>query len=216
MVPPLAGMSVESREISPFSIMAVGMKVESMSDQLPLQNSSASVNGKPRRGRLHFIRAIGEKPRWLQAIYLLFVVVCLNAVLMYNREKQMIFIAGGVDETGDDSLQGQYSAGAEEHVVSQSYGSTMYGGGIHTHRDKKKKPTESSPSASKKFEKLQPAPDGTKDMNLKLSTKKGGSRSDMAGFSIYVMSDTPVSSKQRVAYLDLLFISLMDNPISLV
>ena len=169
-----------------------------MTTHLPLQNSNGGDHTRIKRGG-GTLRAVAEKPRWLQAIYLLFVGVCLNAVLTYNREKQLAILAEKESATAassdTDDVDGsngiQYSAGAEEHVVSSSYGSSMYGGSIHTHRDKKSK-IKGSSSTSKKQPKIEPVPDGTKDLALKLSKKPGGSTTDIAGFGIFAMSDTPV------------------------
>mmetsp|Transcript_60950 Transcript_60950/g.149240 ORF Transcript_60950/g.149240 Transcript_60950/m.149240 type:complete len:466 (+) Transcript_60950:234-1631(+) len=176
-----------------------------MMTQLPLQNNNGGDHTKIKRGGGGALRAIAEKPRWLQAIYLLFVGVCLNAILTYNREKQLALLAGeeaaatasSITHDNDNGLGGiQYSAGAEEHVVSSSYGSSMYGGSIHTHRDKKSK-IKGSSSTSKKQPKIEPVPDGTKDLALKLSKKSGGSTTDMSGFRIFAMSDTPMIDWQE-------------------
>lgn len=208
MVPPLArSVQITQQRVSPQSTSPLVLKNEDDTLHLPMQNNDISTSlddGKSRRGigrggwGLHVVRSIAEKPRWLQAIYLLFLIVCLNAVLTYNRQKRLVRMTAGDGDKSEESLDLHYSAGAEEHVVSQSYGSSMYGGGIHTTRQKSKsKAASSSTSASKKFQDIRPPPDGTKDLNLKLDKKHGGSKSDFGGFSIYVMSDTPVSNKSR-------------------
>tara|TARA_B110001452_G_scaffold131973_1_gene109635 strand:+ start:238 stop:552 length:315 start_codon:yes stop_codon:yes gene_type:complete len=88
---------------------------------------------------------------------------------------------------GNDGMEIQnYSAGAEEHVVSQNYGSSMYGGSVHTSRTKSKKHSTSKA----KLDNILPKADGSKDYN----NKKGKNR-DFHEFSFYVITDTPVRKK---------------------
>ena len=100
-----------------------------------------------------------RKPSWLIAIYVLFVLVCLNAVRTYENQKRLLLEV--VKESGgNDGMEIQnYSAGAEEHVVSQNYGSSMYGGSVHTSRTKSKKHSTSKA----KLDNILPKADGSKD-----------------------------------------------------
>lgn len=127
---------------------------------------------------------------------MLFLVVCINAVLTYNQKKQIIVTIenGGGNSNNNDASSS--SAGAEEHVVSQSYGSSMYGGGIHTTRSKSDAlgSTKRNATRQAKLENIYPRPDGSQDLNLKLLEKpKGGSKTNFGAFSLYAMTDTPVS-----------------------
>jgi len=126
-----------------------------------------------------------RKPSWLIAIYVLFVLVCLNAVRTYENQKRLFL----KESEGNDGMEIQnYSAGAEEHVVSQNYGSSMYGGSVHTSRTKSKKHSTSKA----KLDNILPKSDGSKDYN----NKKGKNR-DFHEFSFYVITDTPYTDWQE-------------------
>lgn len=88
----------------------------------------------------------------------------------------------------DGTLEVSSSAGAEQHVISANYGSSMYGGGIHTSHGKTRK-TPNQATRIAKLENINPKPsDGSKDMNL------GRLQGDFGAFSFYAMTDTPVRS----------------------
>ena len=131
--------------------------------------------------------APAKKPAWLLVIYTLFVLVCLNAVRTYQNQKQLLRLELHEREQ-NDNLKIQYSAGAEQHVVSSNYGSSMYGGSIQAADSTKKK--KKKPARETSFENVKPRPkDGSRDYIIR---KPGYISSNFSGFSFYVMSDTPV------------------------
>lgn len=91
----------------------------------------------------------------------------------------------------NENIELQYSAGAEEHVVSSNYGSSMYGGSIRAAATTKKK----KPPREITFQNIKPkSTDGSGDFIVR---KSGPSTSDFNGFSFYVMTDTPVRNIKR-------------------
>ena len=153
-------------------------------------SASSDAPGGPRS------RAEEKRPLWLLAIYLLFLLVCLNAARTYRDQKRLVRLQ--IEErTRSDGEELHYSAGAEEHVVSSNYGSSMYGGSIHAAASpgvKKRKPVRPV-----NFDNVRPKPsDGTKDYNTELQREDGKHPpSDFGGFSFYAMADTPVRNKKR-------------------
>mmetsp|Transcript_15759 Transcript_15759/g.32282 ORF Transcript_15759/g.32282 Transcript_15759/m.32282 type:complete len:447 (+) Transcript_15759:120-1460(+) len=136
--------------------------------------------------------AQAKKPVWLLVIYALFILVCLNAVRTYQNQKHLLRLELEEREQ-NDKLKMQYSAGAEQHVVSSNYGSSMYGGSIRaadsTKKRKKKQARETT------FENVKPRPkDGSRDYIIR---NPGYNSSDFSGFSFYVMSDTPYTDWQE-------------------
>jgi uncharacterized protein (DUF2164 family) len=116
----------------------------------------------------------------------LFGLVCVNAVLTYQRQKRLIEASLRNGLTDDDEIEEFSSTGAEEHVISANYGSSMYGGGIHTSRSQSKKKKKDT---TKVVLSVSPKPsDGSKDLNRKRRDR----RTDFHAFSIYIMTDTPV------------------------
>jgi hypothetical protein len=121
--------------------------------------------------------------------------VCWNAVRTYKRQRD--FVRSTLAEQTPDVEQDSggtisYSAGAEEHVVSSNYGSSMYGGGIHTARSQPKTTPTRGARMAKLDKSINPKPsDGTHDFNARKKTQVESS--DWNGFSFYVMTDTPVS-----------------------
>jgi len=141
-----------------------------------------------------------RKPLWLWCVYVVFGLVCWNAAKTYQRQKELVLSTlqqTNYEESFDDESENgiSYSAGAEEHVISANYGSSMYGGGIHTSRAKPKKtPTRGARMA--KLQNIYPKPsDGKKDFNV--VKKKKIASSNFNGFSFYVMTDTPYNDWQE-------------------
>ena len=134
-----------------------------------------------------------RKPAWLIAIYALFILVCLNAVRTYENQKKIVQSKIAESEH-NDSLEIHDSAGAEQHVVSANYGSSMYGGSIHTSRTKSKSNSKITDAAllAKLENSILPKPS---DGSMDYITKAGNNSSDFNGFSFYVMTDTPVRIK---------------------
>ena len=135
-----------------------------------------------------------RKPAWLIAIYALFILVCLNAVRTYENQKK--FVQSKIAESEhNDSLEIHDSAGAEQHVVSANYGSSMYGGSIHTSRTKSKSKSKTTDAAllAKLENSILPKPS---DGSMDYITKAGNNSSDFNGFSFYVITDTPVRIKE--------------------
>jgi hypothetical protein len=137
-----------------------------------------------------------KKPLWLYGVYLLFGLVCFNAFLTYRRQKEFVRSTLMQNDIMDDTVNADgtisYSAGAEEHVVSGNYGSSMYGGGIHTARSKPKTEPTRGARMAKLENNVEPKPsDGSDDFNAR--KPKAAASSDFEGFSFYVMTDTPVS-----------------------
>lgn len=141
-----------------------------------------------------------RKPLWLYGVYFLFGLVCLNAVRTYNQQRAFVRSALAENDLMDDSVNEDgtisYSAGAEEHVVSGNYGSSMYGGGIHTARGKPKTEPTRGARMAKLENNIQPKPsNGTADFNAR--KPKAAASSNFEGFSFYVLTDTPVSTKEK-------------------
>jgi hypothetical protein len=139
-----------------------------------------------------------RKPFWLYCIYVLFGLVCWNAVRTYCRQKEFVrsTLSSTDNDLLDDSITSEgtisYSAGAEEHVVSGNYGSSMYGGGIHTARSKPKTEPTRGARMVKLENNVKPKPsDGSADFNTRKSNV--AATSDFEAFSFYVLTDTPVS-----------------------
>jgi hypothetical protein len=146
-----------------------------------------------------------RKPAWLIAIYALFILVCLNAVRTYENQKR--FVQSKIAESEhNDSLEIHNGAGAEQHVVSANYGSSMYGGSIHTSRTKSKSKSKSKPTDAVLLAKLEnsilPKPsNGSMDY---ITTKAGNNNPlDFNGFSFYVMTDTPVRKRNTHTIINL-------------
>jgi hypothetical protein len=144
-----------------------------------------------------------RKPLWLYCVYVLFGLVCLNAVRTYHRQKEFVrftlssndndFLDDNINQDGTIS----YSAGAEEHVVSGNYGSSMYGGGIHTARSKPKTEPTRGARIVKLENNVNPKPsDGSADFNAR--KPKAAETSDFEAFSFYVLTDTPVSFRKEI------------------
>ena len=144
-----------------------------------------------------------KKPAWLIAIYVLFVLVCLNAARTYQSQKQLVRLQIEEREHNDSlEIHDSNHGGGEQHVVNSNYGSSMYGGAISaagSSTKKKKKPARSRVTA---FESIRPKPsDGSQDYNNYIIKNKAGNHSDSIssnfnGFSFYVMTDTPVRRKK--------------------
>ena len=125
--------------------------------------------------------ATSRKPVWLYAIYALFFLVCLNAFKTYQEQNELVRLR--MEEESDEA-EINYSAGAEEHVVTTGVGSSQYGGSMKAAQSGVKKKTK---IAGTKFESIRPEPsDGTNDYATQHPPL------DFEGFSIYVMADTPV------------------------
>mmetsp|Transcript_5707 Transcript_5707/g.16331 ORF Transcript_5707/g.16331 Transcript_5707/m.16331 type:complete len:446 (+) Transcript_5707:152-1489(+) len=132
-----------------------------------------------------------KKPVWLLAIYALFVLVCLNAVRLYLDRKRVVRLER-MELEKNDNLELLYSAGAEQHVVSSNYGSSMYGGSIRAADSTKKK---KKPARETTLENIKPKPkDGSSDYIVR---KPGKDLSDFNGFSFYLMADTPYTDWQE-------------------
>jgi hypothetical protein len=149
--------------------------------------STSTFGGSPR------------KPFWLYCVYVLFGLVCWNAIRTYYRQKEFVrsTLSANNNDFMDDSINQDgtisYSAGAEEHVVSGNYGSSMYGGGIHTARSKPKTEPTRGARMVKLENNVEPKPsDGSADFNSR--KPKAAATSDFEGFSFYVLTDTPVSA----------------------
>ncbi|KAL3904268.1 MAG: hypothetical protein SGARI_004997 [Bacillariaceae sp.] len=140
-----------------------------------------------------------KRPLWLYCVYLLFALVCWNAVRTYQRQRD--FVRSALEEQQQDDIVMEdgtisYSAGAEEHVVSGNYGSSMYGGGIHTARSKPKTTPTRGARMAKLEKSINPKPsDGSSDFNARKPKKVASS--DWNGFSFYVMTDTPYTEVQQ-------------------
>ncbi|OEU22169.1 hypothetical protein FRACYDRAFT_232322 [Fragilariopsis cylindrus CCMP1102] len=136
-----------------------------------------------------------RKPVWLIAIYALFILVCLNAVRTYENQKKIVQSKIAESEH-NDSLEIHDSAGAEQHVVSANYGSSMYGGSIHTSRTKSKSKSKTTDAAllAKLENSILPKPS---DGSMDYITKAGNNSSDFNGFSFYVITDTPYTDWQE-------------------
>jgi hypothetical protein len=138
-----------------------------------------------------------RKPAWLIAIYALFILVCLNAARTYENQKKIVQSKIAESEH-NDSIEIHDSAGAEQHVVSANYGSSMYGGSIHTSRTKSKSKSKTTDAAllakleKEKKNSILPKPS---DGSMDYITKAGNNSSDFNRFSFYVITDTPVRNK---------------------
>lgn len=159
-------------------------------------NSPTTTNNSPNNnhllGRGRNERSgglVGGKPKWLLALYVLFGFVCMNAVVTYQRQKRLVRASSLLRKNyTDDDSEEFGSTGAEEHVISANYGSSMYGGGIHTTRSKTKKKKKTSETGAK-AKSINPKPsDGRKDLNRKRHER----RTNFNAFSLYIMTDTPV------------------------
>lgn len=130
--------------------------------------------------------ATNRKPVWLYAIYALFFWVCLNAFKTYQEQNQLV--RSRIEEESD-GVEINYSAGAEEHVVTAGVGSSQYGGSLKAAQSGTKKKKRSDGIA---FKNIRPEPsDGTNDYITRHSS------SDFEGFSIYVMADTPFTESEE-------------------
>ena len=122
-----------------------------------------------------------NKPIWLLACYALFFLSCLNVVRTYQDQKELVRSRLEKESDGNEI---NYSAGAEDHVVTAGVGSSRYGGSMVAAKSRKKKRKKSIGTT---FNDVTPQPsDGSKDYTLNHSP------SDFQGFSFYVMADTPV------------------------
>ncbi|VEU41382.1 unnamed protein product [Pseudo-nitzschia multistriata] len=134
-----------------------------------------------------------KKPLWLLVIYALFFLVCLNAIWTYKDRKRLVWLELQEREQ-NDNIEIQYSAGAEQHVVSSNYGSSMYGGSIRAAESHKKKKKKKS-ARKTTLENILPRPrDGSKDYIIR---KPGNNSSDFKAFSFYVMTDTPYTKLEE-------------------
>ncbi|KAG7352254.1 hypothetical protein IV203_008302 [Nitzschia inconspicua] len=164
-------------------------------------SSSFGAYTSPRSSPAPYRSPSSKKPLWLYCVYLLFGCVCFNAFLTYRRQKAFVrtTLAANNNDLMDDSVNADgsisYSAGAEEHVVSSNYGSSMYGGGIHTARSKPKtEPTRGARMAKLENNILPKPTNGTADFNARKS--KAVAISNFEGFSFYVLTDTPFTDWQ--------------------
>jgi hypothetical protein len=122
-----------------------------------------------------------KTPLWLFAFYALFAFVCMNTFWTYQDQKKLVLSR---IEKESETVETQYSAGAEEHVVTTGVGSSQYGGSLKAALPKKKKKKK---SLGTNFNHIRPEPsNGSNDYRTKHSA------SEFNGFSFYVIADTPV------------------------
>lgn len=151
-----------------------------MRERYSLSSSLKRLNTPTKRGK-----TTNRKPVWIYAIYLLFLIVCLNAVRTYQEQKELVRSRLEVESAETEIT---YS-GAEEHVVTAGVGSSQYGGSMKASTVGTKKKNK---YAGKLFNGIRPEPSGgTKDYINQHSP------SDFEGFSFYVMADTPFTKLEE-------------------
>jgi len=106
----------------------------------------------------------------------------MNTFWTYQDQKKLV---QSRIQKESETIEAQYSAGAEEHVVTTGVGSSQYGGSLKASLPNNKKKKKKK-SLGTNFNQIHPEPsDGSNDY------RTNHSASDFNGFSFYVIADTP-------------------------